>query len=166
MDMAVIGNFRIPTGEGSSGIDYEGRLAMTHTYDNDMRSHFNMWGKITNGDNHDTAGANRAAVITDSGFGVIYGSGIWNAERNWQYGGNVGLDFPLCDDGAVRMVVDYLARTSIQEGQNWWHIMETGWEWQIDDANRMGMSFFYNFDQSTDAPNAGATMTFAHALTY
>jgi len=173
MDMALAGNFRLPTGNGSSGIDYEGRLAMTHTYACNARSHLNVWGKITNGDDHESARGlrnNNSNGIWGGGFGIANSWRTnrlgWDDERNWQYGADLGFDFPFCDNGNVRMVFDYLTRTSIQEGQNWWHILQTGWEWKINDADRFGTSFFYNFDQSTDAPNAGMTFTFAHALTY
>jgi len=171
LDMALAGNFRIPTGDGSSGVDYEGRLAMTHSYDSDWRSHFNVWGKITNGDNHESAngpgdnGLFGGGSFRDNNLMRLRALG-WDDERDLQYGGNLGFDFPLCDDGNVRMMFDYLARTSVQEGQNWWHILETGWEWKVSDKVRLGTSFFYNIDQSTDAPNAGLTFTYAHALTY
>lgn len=173
MDMALAGNFRIPTGDGSSGIDYEGRLALTHLYSCNARTHLNVWGKITNGNDHESGRRVRSANTNGMfGGGLGLASSLrmnrigWDDERNFQYGANVGVDFPICDNGNVRMVFDYLTRTSNQEGQNWWHILQTGWEWKIDDANRLGTSFFYNIDQSTDAPNSGMTVTFAHALTY
>lgn len=167
-DMALIGNFRIPTGYKSQGVDYEVRLAMTHTYDNDWRAHFNFWGNFVNGNNDNSQRARARAARAEFGpLGDFVLDDPYKAgRRSTQYGGNLGFDMPLCANGDVRMVVDYLARNSRTKGQNWWHILQAGWEWQMTDANRMGFSFFYNLDNSTDAPTSGAQLTLAYALLY
>jgi len=158
-DFALAGNFRIPTGDGSNGVDYEARLAVTRTYDSGIRSHFNLWGKVVNGDNN-------KSMVGDADFSILAVARDLDDERDFQYGANIGVDYPLCDDGAVRLVLDYMHRSSVMEGQNNWNMAEIGWEWDMSDADRLGMSLQFNVDRSNDAPNAGAVLTFAHALTF
>lgn len=156
-DVALAGNFRLPTGDHSNGVDYELRLAMTHVYDSGVRSHFNLFGEVVNGDNND--------FEYDKMF--VFGGGEGgDDERNFQYGVVIGVDYPLCDDGAVRLIIDYMHRSSVFEGQNNWNMAEIGWEWDMSDSDRFGMSFQFNLDRSNDAANVGAIMTYAHALTY
>ncbi len=132
---------RVPTGDQSSGVDGEARLILTNEYDSGVRSHFNVFAKTVNGDNEVNS-------------------------RDFQYGAGVGLDGPLCADGAVRWVMDYMNRSSFHDGASSLNLLEAGWQWTISDAQALGMSFQAGLDNHDDTPDFGASITYAHALTY
>jgi hypothetical protein len=138
--MALGSSIRIPTGEGSNGLDAELRLSMTNEYDNGLRSHLNFFASTVNTDNNENA-------------------------RHFQYGAVVGLDGPLCADGAVRWVVDYMYRISKDENGGRMNIGEAGWQWQIADAHKLGMSVQAGLDHAEDStPNIGAALTYSYTI--
>ncbi len=140
--LALASNLRVPTGQRSNGVDWELRLAMTNQYDSGIRSHFNIFGITANHDNYDDL-------------------------RHFQYGAVAGLDGPLCADGAVRWVFDYMYRIGQHEGGGGKNIAEAGWQWQIDDCNKLGMSVQAGLDHAEDeAANLGAALTYAYTLKY
>jgi hypothetical protein len=131
---------RAPTGDGSDGVDGELRLLVTNSYASDLRSHINAWGTTVNTTNDENL-------------------------RDFQYGFSVGMDGPLCGDGAVRWVADYMNRSSHHNGSANMNILEAGWEWQIEDMHKLGMSFNVGLDDNDDTPNAGAALTYAYSIT-
>lgn len=140
--MALGTTIRTPTGDHSNGVDAELRLSMTNEYDNGLRSHLNLFGSTVNTDNNENA-------------------------RHFQYGAVVGMDGPLCDDGAVRWVLDYMWRISDSYGGGHVNMAEAGWQWQIADAHKLGMSIQAGLDHAEDsAPNMGAALTYAYTIAY
>ncbi len=168
--VALAMNFRIPTGNNSERFDAELRLIATHDYgDSGIRTHCNLFVKNTNGDNNHARRNNQTVFSSRAGRNIMRGFGSNNrrgGSRDLQYGVVLGADGPLCGDGSVRWVMDYMHRSSVTDGQNNWNVAEAGWEWTMNEADRLGMSFQVNLDRSTDGPNFGAIMTYAHALTY
>lgn len=152
--MALGTSIRIPTGEGSNGVDAELRLSLTNEYDNGLRSHLNFFGTTVNTDN---------VVEEDTD-----NEDSWDAEvRDFQYGAVVGLDGPLCADGAVRWVVDYMYRISKMEGGGGMNIGEAGVQWQIADAHKLGFSVQAGLDHAEDStPNVGAALTYAYTIAW
>jgi len=171
-DVALAAKARIPTGDASDKVDGELRLIMTHNYDSGVRSHFNIFGASMNGTNDETVDWDGDDDGWGGGWGRGWMNGWWGGrnhmgeQRDFQYGAVIGADGPLCGDGAVRWVFDYLHRSSEHDGQNNWNMAEVGWEWSVDDASKLGFSVQVNLDRSTDAPNVGAMLTYAHALTF
>ena len=140
--VALGANIRTPTGDRSNGVDAELRLALTNEYDSGIRSHLNFFGITANHDNYEDL-------------------------RHFQYGAVAGLDGPLCADGAVRWVFDYMYRIGQHDGGGGKNIAEVGWQWQIDDCNKLGMSVQAGLDHAEDETlNAGAALTYAHTLKY
>ncbi len=137
--MAMSGTARIPTGHGSDGIDGELRLILTNSYDSGIRSHMNFFVFSSNTDN-------------DQGL------------RDFQWGGVIGLDGPLCSEGAVRWVIDYMHRSSEHDGQNDMDLIELGWEWSKADSEKFGMSLQIGADRAGDTPNFGARFSYSKAL--
>jgi hypothetical protein len=132
---------RFPTGVRSSGIDVEGRLILTNEYDSGLRSHLNVWGTSANGDNFEEL-------------------------RHFQYGGSIGVDGPLAGDD-LRWVLDYMYVSSRELGNSGTNLADVGWQWRISDVHNLGMSVQIGLDHSDDeAPNFGAKVTYAYALTY
>lgn len=138
---AFQGTARVPTGDNSRGVDGEFRLIMTNEYNGGLRSHFNAFALTANGDNEPNT-------------------------RDFQYGGVVGMDGPLCDDGAVRWVFDYMNRSSYHYGSSNINLLDVGWEWATSDASHLGMSVQIGLDDNDDTPNFGAKLTYAWSITY
>lgn len=157
--LALSGKARIPTGDHSEGVDGELRLVLTNEYDSGIRSHFNAWAKTANGDN-DPGNRDRFP------FGGLFGDSdhIYGGTRDFQYGAVIGADGPLCDSGAVRWVADYQWRISEHDGGSATNTLEAGWEWTIDERNKVGMSGLAGLDDNDDTPNFGAAFNYSYAI--
>jgi hypothetical protein len=150
---------RVPTGRNSAGLDGELRLILTNEYDSGIRSHINVFG----------------AAICDAPEGPepdppVLVTGFFDDEgpadpRHFQWGVVLGLDGPLCGDGAVRWVADYLHRSSFYYGSANMNMLELGWEWTMEEAQKLGMSVQIGLDDEDDTPNFGAALGYAFALT-
>lgn len=157
--MALKTSFRIPTGDNSNGKDAEGRLILTNEYDSGIRSHINIFGKTVNSDNWKSAHGGRT-------IGLFGHHDDRASFRHFQCGIVLGLDGPLCGDGAVRWVLDYINRSSSHYGRSRVNMLETGWEWTMSDDEKLGMSFQFGLHDAGDEPNFGASIAYTHALTY
>ena len=122
-------------------MDGEARLIFTNDYDSGMRSHLNGFVQTINGDN-------------DSEL------------REFQWGVVVGMDGPLCGDGTIRWVADYLHRSGQHNGSRNINLLELGWEWDMEAGRKLGMSWQIGLDGNEDTPNVGAVITYAHSLTF
>jgi hypothetical protein len=138
---ALAGNIRTPSGDNSSGADGEIRLIFTNEYDSGIRSHINGFFETVNGDN-----------VED--------------ERHFQWGVLVGLDGPLCADGAVRWVTDYMHRSSYHYGASDINMLELGWEWQMAEAHKLGMSMRIGLDDNEDTDNFSMGFAYAYSIMY
>ena len=138
---ALAGNMRIPTGDNSSGVDGEIRLILTNEYDSGIRSHINGFFETVNGNNEED--------LRHFGWGVV-----------------VGLDGPLCADGAVRWVGDFMHRSGPHYGASDINMLELGWEWEMAEAQKLGMSMQIGLDDNEDTPNFSAGLTYAYSITY
>lgn len=139
--MAVQVTARIPTGDNSGGVDGEFRLILTNDYDSGLRSHVNVFASTVNGNNEPSL-------------------------EHFQYGVVLGMDGPLCSNGAVRWVADYMHRSRFREGAANINLFEIGWEWEMAEAQRLGMSVQVGLDDNEDTPNFGAIITYSHSLTF
>ena len=138
--LALSGSVRIPTGVRSNGVDGELRLVLTNEYDSGLRSHFNVYGRSVNTDNVEDA-------------------------EDFQYGVVIGLDGPLCADGAVRWAADYTAQAGPVAGADDAHYFEMGWEWDVADAHKLGMSGQVNVHHDNeDSADYGARITYAYTV--
>lgn len=137
--MALAGTLRIPTGDESNKVDFETRLILTNQYDSGVRSHINGFVATVNGDNDANA-------------------------RHFQWGFVVGMDGPLCSDGSVRWVADYMHRSSYNYGRGNVNMLELGWEWAMDDSNALSMSMQVGLDGEDDTINAGIGLQYSHSL--
>lgn len=139
--VALSGTMRVPTGCDSNGVDGELRLILTNEYDSGIRSHINGFVKTVNGDND-----------VDP--------------EDFQWGVVLGADGPLCADGAVRWVADYMLRSPIHDDADEMNIFELGWEWEMADVHKLGMSMQIGLDDEDDTPNFGAGLTYAYSIAY
>lgn len=137
--MALRTTFRVPTGNNSDGVDAEFRLILTNEYDSGIRSHMNGFVTTTNGDNDENL-------------------------REFQWGFIIGLDGPLCADGAVRWVADYVHNSGLHNGSNDIDMVELGWEWDKTATEKIGFALQIGLDHTHDTPDFGAKLSYAYAL--
>jgi hypothetical protein len=158
--MALAGEARIPTGDGSEGVDGELRLVMTNDYESGLRSHINLFGATLNGSNEDT-------LVGDEDEGFLDFAGPTEVNRRkCLWGLVVGLDGPLSEGGDVRWVADYVFRSSTYEGNNNVHLAEVGLQWKIDDDNALGLSGLFGIHNEEETPDFGAGVTYSYTLRY
>lgn len=156
--MAIAGEARTPTCDGSNGLDGELRLVMTNDYDNGLRSHVNVFGITVNNDND-------GSLVGDEDEGFAGFRGPREVEnRNVQWGVVVGMDGPLGDDGCLRWVADYVHRSSRYTGNGNLNMVELGWEWKMSDVSNLGMAVVVGLDGVGETPNFGAGMTYSHSI--
>jgi len=147
--MALSSGARIPTGDGSSGVDGELRLILTNTYDSGIRSHINAYAATLNGNNE------RSNRYIDPNAEASDG-------HHLQWGFVFGLDGPLCADGAVRWVADYVLKgTRHYESSN---LLDVGFQWAVAERQALGVSTQIGLDDNEETPNFGAGFTYSVSL--
>jgi hypothetical protein len=138
---AMSTTLRLPTGAHSSGVDGELRAIFSNEYDSGLRSHLNGFVVTVNGDNEPDL-------------------------RDFQWGLVVGMDGPLCADGAVRWVADYMHRNSFHEGASNMNVLELGSEWVMAENSKLGMSAQIGLDDHGDTPAFGLKLNYSYSLMY
>jgi hypothetical protein len=154
---ALAGSIRVPTGDGSNGIDAQLRLIMTYEYDSGIRSHLNFYGTTVNTDNYADA-------------------------RDFQYGAVAGLDGPLNDSGSLRWVFDYMYESSRAEGSEpdmlyyaagpdpetggeQRNTAELGLQWVINECHKLGFAVQGGLDHAeNETPEWAASLTYAYTI--
>ena len=136
---ALSTHIRTPSGRDSNGVDAELRLVLTNEYDSGIRSHLNGFVQSVNGNNDED-------------------------HRHFNWGVVLGLDGPLCGDGAVRWVADYMHRSSEHFGAANMNLLEFGWEWKIAEEPNLGVSMQVGLDDNGDTPNFGTGLTYAYSI--
>lgn len=160
--MAMRASARVPTGDNSNKVDGELRLIFTNEYESGIRSHINAFAKSVNGNNDDSlrfAPGRRGMRSWDGWDGGV-------DARHFQWGVVLGMDGPLCADGAVRWVLDYMNRSSFHYGASNLNMLELGWEWDMSDMQKLGFSAQIGLDGDDETPNFGAALSYAHSLTF
>lgn len=148
---------RVPTGDGSNGVDAQLRLILTNEHESGIRSHLNLWATTVNTDNVEDA-------------------------RHFQYGGVAGLDGPLNDDGSLRWVLDYKYESSYRYGDpdedtplgviegddtsgEQRNSAEAGLQWVINDCHKLGFAVQAGLDHAeNETPEWGASLTYAYTI--
>lgn len=163
--MALSASARVPTGDRSNGVDGELRLIMSYEYDNGIRSHLNIFGKSVNGDNQEELSPR---IDDDALVSLDWDDWLMGEDpvdpRHFQWGVVLGADGPLCADGAVRWVLDYMHRNGEFYGRGDMDILELGWEWTMSEMHKLGMSMQVGLDHTDDNPNFGAGLMYALSL--
>lgn len=149
--MALQSRARIPTGDGSSGVDGELRLILTNTYDSGIRSHVNAFAVTVNGDNERS---NRYAPTFED----------LPDNRHFQWGFVIGLDGPLNADGSARWVADYMNRSSYHYGASNLNLLDLGVQWAFAENHALGISTQIGLDDNEDTPNFGAGFTYSFSI--
>ncbi len=122
---------RLPTGEGSSGVDGELHLNLTKTIAPDIRGHFEGFTKTANGGRGDD-GDNR---------------------RSFQWGAGVGLDYQV--DDLTICTINYLNSSSEQYGNSNQQIIELGGVREIAQNQHLKVAVDVGLDGNEDTPDFG-----------
>ena len=165
--IALSSTIRIPTGDGSSGVDAELRLILTHEYTSGIRTHLNGYVKSANGDNFELDADNAGNFNLDPTqmlelFSATGGDGL--TTRDYQYGAVIGADGPLCDNGAVRWVADYMYRTSAFDQFSALHVGEVGVEWELSAVSKVGFAVQASLDHNDSEHQWGAGFAYTYAI--
>ena len=133
--MALQAKVRHKTGYRSSGCDGEARLVLTNEYDSGIRSHVNI--------------------------GVETEDSVWHRLPVFVV---IGMDGPLCADGAVRWIVDYFhINAEYLNGSNS-NVLELGYEWQMSERHKWGLTGQFGLDDHEETPDFGARLVYSLAL--
>lgn len=125
---------RIPTGIGSSGVDYELRGLFTKTViPETMRLHLNPFAATINGNNDEDA-------------------------RPFHWGTAVGFDYRLSDD--VLLIGDYIYSNGEEEQTRDNHEAELGIDWTIAPNQELGLAVEGSLDGDSNGPTFGAKISY------
>ncbi|GMU36528.1 MAG: hypothetical protein KJ057_11250 [Phycisphaerae bacterium] len=149
----AIRNFvRIPTGDGSEGVDYELRGLMTWTVSDNARFSINPWLRSVNGEN-------------DAVFGIDEDGErrILEDPRHFRWGITAGMDYDLSDD--FKLIWDYVYSSSVHDGHRDNHSVELGFDWHFAE----NQSFNFVTDVSVDGDsndNASLGAKFSYVVSF
>ncbi len=163
--MAVKGSIRIPTGDNTNSVDGELRLLLTNNYDSGIRSHVNGFVQSIGSDNRE-AGSRRSSrnLRRQNLRSMLRGRNSFGSVRDFQWGVVIGMDGPLCMDGAVRWVFDYMHRSSVNKGSGDINQVELGWQWAMENQQSLGMAVQVGLDGVGDTGNFGAGFNYAFGI--
>ena len=125
---------RLPTGDGSSGVDYEWVGLITKSViPGKLRLNLNPFVKSVNGDNEEDA-------------------------RHFLWGASLGADYRLSDD--LVLVGLYRYESGELEGTRDNHSLEFGADWSISEHQEIGFGLEVGLDGDDHGPALGATISY------
>ena len=131
---AVRNYVRVPTGVGSSGVDYWIRGLFTKTLiPGSTRLHFNPWAKTVNGDNEPEA-------------------------RPFQWGALLGVDYRISDEWLF--VSDYKYENGEDEGTRDNHSAELDLDWQMTERQKLGLCTEISLDGDNSGPAVAVKISY------
>ena len=146
---ATWATMRIPSGDGSEGVDGELAGAITHSLGGNWRTHVNGWVTTANGEMGDPDDDN-----DDFDFD---GTGRHHGRRDFQWGVGVGLDYQ-CDADTIG-TINWINRSNDQYGENNDNILEVGFARKIADNQHLKVAVDVDVDGADKSiPNVGAKL--------
>jgi len=135
--LAAWAEMRIPTGEGSSGVDGELHVNLTKTLAPKFRAHLEGFIESANGGRGDED----------------------EDRRDFQWGLGPGFDYQI-DDKTIG-ALNYLHRSSEEEGDSNQHILELGGAREIADGQHLKFAIDIGLDGHESTPNFGAKLLYS-----
>jgi len=130
--MGLWGEMRIPSGQGSSGVDVELAGALTKTVAPNLRMHFNGFIMSANGSR----------------------GGDDDERRPFQWGAGPGVDYSFSDDTIA--TVNYLNRCNEDEGEPNENVIEFGLAQRLAPNQHLKLAVEVGADGHESTPNLGA----------
>lgn len=132
-------SMRIPSGDGSEGVDGELSGAITHSLGSNWRAHLNGSVKTANG---------------------VMGDGDDSNRRDFQWSVGTGLDYQ-CDADTIG-TINWINRSNDQNGENNDNILEVGFARKIADNQQLKLAVDIDVDGADKSiPNVGAKLQWA-----
>lgn len=152
-------DLRVPSGDGSSGVDGKLTGIITKTIVDKLRVNFQGWAQTANGD--EGGGQDRHnRHFHDDAF-----EDRQPGRRNFQWGMGPGVDYQIDDDTLV--LVNYINKTSNLENSHNLNIIETGLVrriYQSDDVKHwLKLAFDIGLDHGDETPNWAAKLQWSIA---
>ncbi|MCA9242741.1 MAG: hypothetical protein KDA32_02210 [Phycisphaerales bacterium] len=132
---ATWGEVRLPTGEGSSGIDADLHFTFTKQLAPGWRGHLDGYIETANG---------------------ARGGEDADERRDFQWGVGPGIDYSFTEDTIGTM--NYILRSGEEEGTRDENILEFGAAHRIAENQYVKFAFDINLDHASEAPNFGAKL--------
>ena len=122
--MAVWSELRLPTGEGSSKMDWNIRLNATKTIWDRFRAHMAGW------------------LETDNGARGGFDNRFFGDRRNFQWGMGAGVDYSLDEQNVL--VLNYENRSSEYDGNSNTNSFEAGWVHHLSPSQQLMVGTVYD----------------------
>jgi hypothetical protein len=136
---AVWAAMRVPSGDGSSGVDGEIHGNVTKQVASRCRVHFEGWIKTSNG-----------------------GRGQYDDDRrHFHWGVGPGTDFEL--DDCNLLVLNYVNRNSEFYGNHNLNILEVGWVHKFNECSNLKVGMDVGLDGAEETPNFLAKVQYAYS---
>ncbi|NLX06028.1 MAG: hypothetical protein GXY33_12890 [Phycisphaerae bacterium] len=148
---------RIPSGEGSSGVDGTFYANLTKTITRRIRAHFGGFVMTANGQRGDGVGGR-----IDNGSMSGWWFGDWDNgadRRDFQWGAGPGFDY-LIDEETVA-VLNYLHRSSEYDGNSNMNILEAGVIREIGERQAIKAAVDVGLDGAGETPNLAGKIQYA-----
>ncbi|MGB0715144.1 MAG: hypothetical protein ACPGXK_04655 [Phycisphaerae bacterium] len=162
-------NMRIPTGEGSEGVDARFNFNFTKTLVENLRGHLFGYAETANGSwgDEDRRGRNTGRYSNDwgrSGWGGGWGRGLWDGHneydrRHFQWGLGAGVDYQIDDQTVAAM--NYLHRSNDSYGVANDHILQLGLNHQLSDDQSLKFAVDIGLDGRDEKENFGMKLMWA-----
>jgi len=138
--LAAWASMRVPTGEGSSGVDGELHLAMTKTLVPSVRVHLEGFVQTANGGRGDAD----------------------DDQRHFQWGLGPGIDYRF--DETTIGVLNYLHRASERQGEGDRNVLEVGLARELRPGQTLKAAVDIGMDGQGDTPNFAAKILWSLKL--
>ena len=152
--MAVYNELRLPTGNGSEGVDWELRGVFTWELEpGKCRMHLNPFIRFMDTGNLET---NLADARRDDDLGFLFGDDDEVSGRHFAAGGIIGFDHRLTDSTVVNF--DYILDSGRLDGYSMQHSMEAGMDYQLSDNQTLTWATRWTMDGDDQGDNWGFTL--------
>lgn len=148
---ATWAEMRIPSGQGSSGVDAELHFNVTKTLLPKFRGHLEGFIETANGERGESEGGEGGG---NKFFLTSFGGGESGERRPFQWGVGPGFDYQFSDEWIG--VLNYVNRCSEEEGGHNQNILQLGFDHRIAEHQHLKFAVNVGLDGSETTPNLGA----------
>lgn len=161
-------NMRIPTGDGSEGVDAQFNFNFTKTLAENFRGHLFGYAKTANGNWGDDDRRGRDLGYDNgrwgSGWAGNNGWGLWGGRdgydrRHFQWGLGAGVDYQIND--ATVAALNYLHRSNDSYGVANDHILQLGLNHQLNECQSLKFAIDIGLEGRSEKEHFGAKLLWA-----
>ena len=155
---AIYNELRLPTGNGSAGVDWELRGVFTWDVNpGTCRLHVNPFIRFMDGDNVQTnARHDRNRDRNDGSFFRNRRNEV--SARHFAAGGIIGVDHRLTDSTVIN--IDYILDSGNLDGYSMQHSMEAGMDYELTDNQMLTWATRWTLDGDDQGDNWGLSLSY------